>query len=227
VGATGVNDVLTGADNFLSVYGPHADAAKLVDKLGTRYEVTRTNIKKWSVGSPIQAPLDAIEIMLKKRTFKADQVRKVTVRVATSEGALVNNREMPDICLQHMMAVMLLDGTASFRAAHDKARMQDPTVRKVRSAVDLVLDPELEKRMPRREAIVTVALADGTEMTEHVDAVRGTTENPMPRDEVVAKCRDLMAPVLGGPRADRLIEQILALDSLANVRDLRPLLQRA
>ena len=35
------------------------------------------------------------------------------MRVATSEAALVNNREMPDICLQHMVAVMLLDKTAS------------------------------------------------------------------------------------------------------------------
>ena len=33
---------------------------RLVDKLGERYEVIRTNIKKWSVGSPIQAPLDAL-----------------------------------------------------------------------------------------------------------------------------------------------------------------------
>jgi 2-methylcitrate dehydratase PrpD len=89
LGATGVEDVLSGADNFLSIYGPHADAAKLVEKLGERYEVTRTNIKKWTVGSPIQAPLDAIEIMLKKRPFDAKDVRQVMVRVATSEGALV------------------------------------------------------------------------------------------------------------------------------------------
>ena len=32
---------------------------RLVDKLGERYEIARTNIKKWTVGSPIQAPLDA------------------------------------------------------------------------------------------------------------------------------------------------------------------------
>ena len=37
-----------------------------------RYEVTRTNIKKWTVGSPIQAPLDAIENLRKRRPFEAD-----------------------------------------------------------------------------------------------------------------------------------------------------------
>src|SRR5579863_2570041 len=127
-GATGVDDVLSGPDNFLVDYAPQADPAKLIEKLGERYEVTRTNIKKWTVGSPIQAPLDALENIRKRHPFEADQVQTVTVRVATSEASIVNNREMPDICLQHMIAVMIIDKTASFRAAHDKARMQDPAV---------------------------------------------------------------------------------------------------
>ena len=106
--------------NFFLPYGSPADPAKLVEKLGERYEVTRTNIKKWTVGSPIQAPLDALENLQKKNHFEADQVQHVNVRVATEEAALVNNREIPDIRLQHMVAVMLIDKTASFASAHDK-----------------------------------------------------------------------------------------------------------
>jgi 2-methylcitrate dehydratase PrpD len=229
-GATGVDDVLSGQDNFLADYAPQADPAKLaanlIDKLGERYEITRTNIKKWTVGSPIQAPLDALEIMLKRRPFDADQVQSVTVRVASSDGALVNNREMPDICMQHMIAVMLIDKTASFKAAHDKARMQDPAVLKQRAKVQLIGDAELERHMPAREAIVDVALTDGTHLTETVKAVRGTAQNPMPREEVVAKCRDLLIPILGADRAARLIQTTLALETLKSVRELRPLLQR-
>ena len=226
-GATGVDDILSGPDNFLAVYGPHADPARLVEKLGERYEVTRTNIKKWTVGSPIKAPLDALEVVLKRRPFGADDVQAVTVRVATSEAALVNNREMPDICMQHMVAVMLVDKTASFRAAHDKPRMQDPTILRQRAKVRLIPDQDLEARLPRREAIVEVTLGDGTRLTEHVEAVRGTVENPMPRAEVVAKCRDLLAPVLGEATGAKLVERVLALESVKDIRTLRPLLQPA
>jgi len=226
-GWTGVDDAFSGTDNFLLASLPKADAAGLVDQLGERYEVGRTNIKRWTVGSPIQAPLDALEGVRQKHPFEPEQVKRITVRVATDEASVVNNRDIPDICLQHMMAVMLIDKTASFRAAHDKARMQDPAVLRERAKIELVPDAELEKLLPKRVAIVSVTLTDGTELTERVDAVRGTAENPMTREEVMAKARDLMAPVLGADASSKLIAKTLALESVKDIRELRPLLQRA
>jgi 2-methylcitrate dehydratase PrpD len=222
-----VDDVFSGADNFFLANQHPADPVEMIEKLGERYEIARTNIKKWTVGSPIQAPLDAIENLLKRHPFNTDQVQTVNVRVATDEASVVDNRELPDICLQHMVAVMLIDRTASFKAAHDKPRMKDPEVLRQRAKVRLIKDSELQRRIPRREAIVEVTLTDGTNFSEHVEAVRGTAENPMPRDEVVAKCRDLMAPVLGAPATGSLIEKILGLENVKNIRELRPLLQHA
>jgi 2-methylcitrate dehydratase PrpD len=225
LGATGVDDVLSGDNSFFVTYAPKANPEKLVDKLGERYEVARTNIKRWTVGSPIQAPLDALELIFKRRMFSADAVRQVTVRCARSEAALVDNREMPDICMQHMIAVMLIDRTASFRAAHDKPRMQDPAILRERAKVHLVGDEELEQRLPRREAIVEVTLTDGTRLTERVEAVRGTAENPMSRAEVATKGQELMAPILGADRSAKLVEQVFNLERVTDLRTLRPLLQ--
>jgi 2-methylcitrate dehydratase PrpD len=96
-------------------------------------------------------------------------VQKVTVRVATSEANTVNNREMPDICLQHMVAVMLIDKTASFAAAHDKPRMQDAAVLRQRAKVQLIPDEGAwNAQYPRRETIVEVTLNSGTKA--HVSA---------------------------------------------------------
>jgi 2-methylcitrate dehydratase PrpD len=227
-GWTGVDDIFSGSDNFFLAYAPQANPANLVEKLGERYEITETDIKKWTVGAPIQAPLDALEILLKRRAFAADDVQQVVVRLARTQGSVVNNREMPDICLQHMVAVMLIDKTASFKSAHDKARMQDPEVLRVRAKVNLVLDDEeLQRALPRREAIVEITLADGTKFSEHVTSVRGTPSNPMARDEVIAKARELMAPVLGTPNAGNIIDKILGLENLKNILELRPFLQRA
>jgi 2-methylcitrate dehydratase PrpD len=224
-GWTGVNDVLSGPNNFVESYNSKADPSGMIEQLGERYGVVQTTIKKWTTGGPIQAPLDALENLRKRQPFAADQVKQVVVRAATSAAYTVNNRDMPDICLQHLVAVMLIDKTVSFRAAHDKARMQDPAILRERAKVQLVPDEELEKLIPVRVAIVEVTLADGTRLTERVEHVRGTPENPMTRDEVVAKARELMAPVLGAATCSNLIERVLALDTVKDVRELRPLLQ--
>src|SRR5579863_7874419 len=99
-GGTGVDDIFSGADNFFQAFGPINDPAALADGLGTRYEITRTNVKKWTVGSPIQAPLDALENLLGKYHFEPNQVREVRVRVPRDEAGVVDNREIPDICMQ-------------------------------------------------------------------------------------------------------------------------------
>src|SRR5882724_9457709 len=223
-GWTGIDDIFSGPDNFILATAPNADPARLIDKLGERYELMRTNIKKWSVGSPIQAPLDALEILMKRHPFAAEQVRKVIVRLGTREASVVDNRDIPDICLQHMVAVMLVDQTVSFHAAHDVPRLQGPAALRERAKVELVPDQELDRRV--REAVVTIVLADGTELSEHVRAVRGTADNPMPRDEVVAKCRDLIAPVMGAEKCGELIDRVLTIEKVGNIQALRPLLQK-
>jgi 2-methylcitrate dehydratase PrpD len=199
----------------------------LTEALGSRYEVTRTDIKKWTVGTPIQAPLDAIENLRSKHPFEADQVERVVVRLAPTVAAIVDNRDIPDICVQHMVAVMLLDKTASFQAAHDKPRMQDAVVLRHRAKVQLVKDEALVSFLPVRVGVVEITLTDGTRLAERVDAVRGTPRNPMTRREVVDKARDLTAPVLGGAKAEKLCDAVYELESVTNVRALRPLLQRA
>ena len=224
-GWTGVNDVLSGPNNFVESYNSKADPAGMIEQLGKLYGVVQTTLKKWSTGGPIQAPLDALENLRKRQPFQADQVKEVVVRAATSAAYTVNNRDMPDICLQHLVAVMLLDKTVSFRAAHDKARMQDEAVLRQRAKVKLVPDEELEKLIPVRVAIVEVTLNDGTHLSERVEHVRGTPENPMTRDEVVRKARELMTPVLGATVCSNLIERLLALDNVKDVRELRPMLQ--
>jgi 2-methylcitrate dehydratase PrpD len=132
---------------------------------------------------------------------------------------------MPDICLQHMIAVMLVDKTVSFRSAHDKARMGDPAILRQRSKVRLIGDAELQSHMPRREAMVEVTLTDGSRFSQFVGAVRGATDNPMTREDIAAKSRDLIIPVIGATACENLVRKVFNLAKVKDIRELRPLLQ--
>jgi 2-methylcitrate dehydratase PrpD len=127
--------------------------------------------------------------------------------------------------MEHLLAVMLLDKTVTFASVHDKARMHDPAVLRQRSKVEVVADPRIDARRPRREAIVEVILRDGSQLSEWVRDVRGTVDSPMTRDEVVAKARDLIGPVLGADKSTTLIAKTLSLESVPDVCELRPVLQ--
>jgi 2-methylcitrate dehydratase PrpD len=168
-----------------------------------------------------------MEMLLKQHSFTADQVQSVTVRVATREATIVDDRNLPDICLQHLVAVMLVRKTVTFRSAHDVNLMKDPLILQERAKIKLVGDEELERRLPAREAIVEVRLKGGTRLSQRVNAVRGTAENPMTRDEVVAKSRDLMEPILGADISTKLIRTVLELERVKDIHELRPLLQIA
>ncbi len=72
-------------------------------------------------------------ILRKEHPFDAGQVKQAKIRLATDEAAIVNNREIPDICVQHMLAVALLDKTVTFASAHDRARLKDPATLRERA----------------------------------------------------------------------------------------------
>jgi 2-methylcitrate dehydratase PrpD len=224
-GFTGVEDVFTGERNFFVAYGRSPDPDVLVSGLGTTYEIMNTNIKRWSVGSPIQAPLDSLLALIEQERIGANDVEKLVVRVARQGANTVDNRNMPDICLQHMCAVMLLDGTVTFKSAHDQRRMRDRNVLALRRRIELCADDVLTRTMPSRQGIVEIRLRDGREFRHHTKAVRGTADNPMTRGEVDAKAHDLMAPVIGKKRARRLCDAVWSLEQLRDVCALRPLLR--
>src|SRR5438552_18366779 len=96
-----------------------------------------TNIKRWSVGSPIQAPLDALLELMRAHGVHADDVERVVVRVSHEGANTVDSRDMPDICMQHLCAVMLLDGIVTFESSHDEERMRDPRVLDLRRRIEL------------------------------------------------------------------------------------------
>jgi 2-methylcitrate dehydratase PrpD len=224
MGFSGIPDDITGRDGYLEAFSDDPDPGALVAELGTRFEITRTNIKKWSVGSPIQAALDSVEVLMKDHGLRAEDVEAVTARLPDDRAYIVDDRDMPDICLQHLIAVTLIDRGLSFAACHDEERMKDASVLALRRKVTLVPEAFLTEARPERQAIIEVRLKDGRELDHRTVSVRGTPENPMETPEVEEKARGLMAPVLGDERTQTLIDVIGGLEGLADVRELRPLL---
>ena len=132
---------------------------------------------------------------------------------------IVDGGTMPDVCVQHLASLALVDGGVSFATSHDHDRMHDPAILAVRDRIRMIASDELTTAIPARQAIVEIELQDGRRLRHHAKAVRGTPENPMTPDEIVAKARDLVAPVIGAARVEELVESVGRLEEVGSVKE--------
>jgi 2-methylcitrate dehydratase PrpD len=218
-GFTGVREVLDGEHNMIEALSTEPKPVQMVADLGTRFWVTDTAIKTFSVGYPIQAPLDALLTLRRQHGLTADNVDRVIARLPADGAGVVNGRSMPDVNIYYVLAVGLLDGTVSFADSHSFEKMKDPRVTAVMKRVELVADRSLMDPAAPRSGLVEITLRDGRKVSHFTRHAPGTKENPVSADAINDKVRDLMAPVIGGQRAEEVIRRVHAIEQVTNVRD--------
>jgi 2-methylcitrate dehydratase PrpD len=223
-GFTGVDDVLDGEHNMIEALSTEPKPEEMVADLGTRFYVTESAIKTFSVGYPMQAPVDALLTLRREHGLTADNVERIVARLPEDGANIVDNRAMPDVNIQYVLAVALLEGTVSFADSHSLERMKDRQVLAVKARVQLIADKGLMDPDAPRSGRVDVTLRDGRTVSHFTRFPPGTKENPLDTEAVNAKARSLIEPVLGASRTASIIRAIAALEEVRDVRDLRPLL---
>lgn len=222
-GFTGNRDVLEGDQGIIKTYSP-CDPKKILAELGQRFTITGCLIKKYPVGSPMMETVDATLALLAKQPIPPEQIERIVVRIPESGARTVNNRRMPDVNVQYMVAAILLEGKLSFELAHDYRRFQNSRVLALKEKVQLIGDAELERSGHRFQGLVEITLKDGRTVREHVINCRGRPENPMSPEEVEKKAAWLLEPVLGKANSDQIIDAVRQIEFVSNVRDLTKLM---
>jgi 2-methylcitrate dehydratase PrpD len=223
-GLTGVSDVLDGTHNLLIALSTDPKPEAMLEGLGSRFYVAETAIKTFSVGYPIQSPLDALLTLRKQYDLGPDSIRSILVKIPTDAMGIVGESAMPDVNCQHLVAVALVKGAVSFVDSHDVALMRDPKILEQRAKITVTPDAALMDPAAPRGAIVEVTMIDGRKVDHFTRFPPGTKENPLSTEAVSAKARDLMAPVLGAEKTEKLIEQINRLETVDDINQLRPLM---
>ena len=164
--------------------------------------------------------MDSIQALVLQHNLAADDIAAITINMSDKEAYVVDNRDMPAVNLQYLVAVMILDRTVSFASAHDEARVDAPAIAAIKERVRLQPDTSL----PRRQPVIQLELRDGRALEHRTTAVRGTPDNPMDQQEVGEKAFDLLSGPLGDRKARALIDRVWDIEAVADVRDLRPFL---
>ena len=212
---TTVTDPLLGERGFHEGFAHNPKPELIINELGKKFEIDHSSLKKWSVGSPIQSMMDAVEYLLKNNAFNHKDIKELTIEIPSDRFHIINDREIPSISAQHLIAVHLIKKTMGYEEAHDETLFNDPEVVNLRKKIKSISSDELAIARPERQSKLTIILNDGKKLFYHASSVRGTPDNPMDKDDITAKAKRLFS-VFNNKKTDDLIDCILNKDFTIN-----------
>ena len=174
---------------------------------------------------PAQSPLDALDILIKKFDVQPHDIEKISITLPEGRYGISNNTLMPNMCLQHLTSLFLIDRKLNFTNTHDESRMDNLDILDLRKKIELIPSKELRAATPPRQGIVEILTLDGQKLRHHTKAVHGSAANPMNRQDVAAKAEGLMTPILGLDKTKALVAFIWGLERVTDISVIRSMLQ--
>ncbi len=230
LGYDGPASVFDGENNVVAAAaGKGYDPAALTRGLGKKFVIMDTCIKLYSAGHPIHAPADGMFRIMAREKLKAPDIKAITVKQPEHEQKIVDNRDMPNICLQYCLAVAAFDGVLTWDQ-YEPERLNDPKVAELRRRIRSIHDPELDARKKvtkAHSAEVEVETYDGRRFVERVDYPPGDPGNPVTQADVDRKAVYYASKVLGDTGAQRLVEAVKHLEAIRDINELGGLLRQA
>ena len=198
--------------------GEGKNHASLVEGLHERYELSLAAMKRYPVGGPTQPAVRALLDL--RKTIGPGDVERIVVAMP-GEAATFERANMPALNIPYLAAIIMLDGRLDFVDAQSLERQKsDEAAKAFASKVTVVRDEaqEMGEGEDRTEsARVTVMLKNGTTEERYVAFVPGFPTHPLTKTEVEEKARELVEPVLGAAKANRLVTICDNLDDAGTV----------
>ena len=213
-----------------SLVGEGFDPTRLLDELGTRWEITRNWFRLRACCNPIYAALDALEEAITALGAKPQEIERIDV--ATFRFASVMRHADPPnyfaskYSLPHVAACLAVRGSAGFESVDDSA-LHDPAITALRHRVHISEDPAMTAAVPAlKPARVTLTLKDGRQTTVACDSPRGDCLNPYDESEIREKFRALSGAALTPQGLDDVERAVARLEQWTSVSELTDLLRR-
>lgn len=224
LGFTGADTIIDGQRGFAAAFAGRLDPAPLVDGLGTQVPVI-VEYKPYSCARPIHNAIDCALAIRPNVVGRLDEITSLVVR-RHPDWAHYHQISQPrsfheaQVSLPYAVAVSLVDGEA-LPAQFADARLDDPVVRRLAGLVEVIPDASLARGVSCR---LTATLGTGETFESLVDYPRGSVENPLDDEALLAKSRSLGAPVIGADRFAEVAALVATFEDQPNVDGLMALL---
>jgi 2-methylcitrate dehydratase PrpD len=224
-GYKGAADALEGKWGFLHAYAPAADAGKVVDQLGRRWETLKIAVKPYPSCRYGHAALDGILGLAREHGIKAEEVNEVAVGLPEPGWKLIGDpepaKQSPKSVVDGQFSMAFVASvalrTGGF-AWDDYARhLGDPATLALCRTVKAKVDPRAQADFPAEmSGSVRITTARGAFET-YVRTPKGEPANFLTAAELRAKFDGLAGPYLPARRCDELAGALLALEQAKDI----------
>ncbi len=194
------------------------------------FEFPGVSIKPHPSGSLTHPGMAVMMDLIRTHDIRAAQVKRVTVGTNHNmPNALIHHRPKNELqakfSMEFCMAILLLERRGGLEEFTD-AVVNRPDVQAMIARVDFGVNAEAEAAgFDKMTTIVEIELADGRKVSGRADFGKGSPANPMTDSELADKFRQCAAWGRVPPaRAERILETLWRIESLADVNDLARLL---
>jgi len=220
---TGPDFPLDGERGFLRVFGENPTLERLLDDLGSQWEVLNNTYKPYPCGVVLNPVIQACLELYHQFAAMAGDAQSIEyveltgnplLRQRTDRPAIRTGRES-QVSAQHAVGVCLMRGRAGLPEFSDEA-VNDVAVRAVSEKLRFIDDASMSVDAVK----VSFKMRDQAVCVVEIAHAKGSLADPLSDSDLEQKLRELAAYGKAGYQPQALIEQIWTIEKMTDVGQL-------
>ena len=219
-GYTGTDQIFEGKRGVLKAFSDQSDPSQLTRDLGKIFPVF-IEFKPYACARPIHNAIDCVLEIQKKHSLSPKEIQKITVYRHPDwahyhviyDPKSINEGQ---VSLPYSVAVAFNTGQA-FLDQYEDPQLHNPENKKLMDRVKVEPDAKLPRGV---SCLMVVETGQGKTYRAQVDYPKGSKQNPMTDQEMIAKFTKLSRPVIASGEVDRIVETALSLERVKAMREL-------
>jgi 2-methylcitrate dehydratase PrpD len=234
-GYTGIKKVFDRPyGGYLAVFGEghNPDPSQVIAGLGERWHTEVIMVKSYAAQGGLHGTIQAALELRTEHRIDPKSIAHIEIRVGQtvySHGWWQPERPLTSIGAQmnlgYAASVALLDG-AVMPPQFTEEKLNADDVWELLGKVEVKLDENIQNgpAFERYATELTITLNDGTVLDKRIVQPHGGPSDPVTNDDLIAKYRALVGPLVTPERLAAIEHAVLRLEELADIRELAQLL---
>ncbi len=195
---------------------------RLLKDLGEDFMITQGGYKAFPTEALTHQPISAALQVCHEHNIVAEDVAEILVETTTRGADILSDpskfapktKETADHSLPYVIAAAVADG-AVLPSSFSDEKLRDARILGLLAKINVIADPDIDALFPKiKRARVSITTLEGNTHTAQVDYAKGSPQNPLSDEELIAKFRANAEGIVSKKRQDEIIAATWGFDEV-------------